>query len=298
MKTNSLITTILLTSFLSFSIQAQTPPVATNRPPTNGAPLPAGARVLRDIEYVPGGHVRQKLDLYLPAKTNLPLPLIIWVHGGAWRGGSKQNCPALRYVAQGYAVASVNYRLSQHAIFPAQIEDCKAAVRWLRAHAKDYSLDPDRFGAWGSSAGGHLVALLGTTGGVKEFDAGSNLETSSRVQAVVDYFGPTDLLRMAEQSGSNSRMNHNAPDSPESQLVGGTLQENREKAAKASPITYVSKDDPPTLRWCRFSKAKSCIRRFGNPVFKLPSTSSKAAAMEMASDLRCRNWWTGSSSNN
>ena len=247
MKTASVITTTLFVSLLGLNLPAQATPARTNRPPANAAPLPASAKVLRDIEYVPGGHDRQKLDLYLPAQTNPPLPLIIWVHGGAWRAGSKDNCPAVRFVAQGYAVASVNYRLSQHAVFPAQIEDCKAAVRWLRAHAKDYGLDPNRFGAWGSSAGGHLVALLGTTGDVKEFDAGSNLEISSRVQAVVDFFGPTDLLRMAAQSGSNSRMDHNASDSPESQLIGGTLQENKEKAAKASPITYVTRDDPPML---------------------------------------------------
>jgi acetyl esterase/lipase len=247
MKTASLITTTLFASLLGFNLLAQEPPVRTNRPPAGGAALPAGARVLRDIEYVPGGHARQKLDLYLPAGTNTALPLIIWIHGGAWRGGSKDNCPAIRFVAKGYAVASVNYRLSQHAVFPAQIEDCKAAVRWLRAHAKDYGLDPNRFGAWGSSAGGHLVALLGTTGGVKEFEVGPNLGVSSRVQVVVDFYGPTDLLRMAEQSGPNSRMDHNAPDSPESQLVGGTLQENKERAAKTNPIVYVSRDDPPML---------------------------------------------------
>ena len=93
-------------------------------------------------------------------------------------------------------MASINYRLSQHAVFPAQIEDCKAAVRWLRAHAAEYHLDPNRFAAWGSSAGGHLAAMLGTTGDVKEFEVGENLGVSSRVQAVVDYFGPTDFLQM------------------------------------------------------------------------------------------------------
>jgi acetyl esterase/lipase len=247
MKTNSFITTALFFSLLNLNLSAQPAPAGTNRPPSGGPRLPEGARAVRNLEYVPGGHERQKLDLFLPAQTNSPLPLIIWVHGGAWQAGSKENCPALPFVAKGYAVASVNYRLSQHAVFPAQIEDCKAAVRWLRTHAKEYSLDPDRFGAWGSSAGGHLVAMLGTTGDAKGFDVGSNLEVSSRVQAVVDFFGPTDLLRMDEQAGPHSRMNHNAADSPESKLLGGPVQENREKAAKANPILYVSKDDAPVL---------------------------------------------------
>ena len=124
-------------------------------------------KTLRDLAYVSGGHARQKLDLYLP-KSDGPLPLVIWIHGGGWRQGTKGgNLPALRLARRGYAVASLDYRLSGDAKFPAQIEDCKAAVRWLRAHVKKYNLNPDRFGAWGSSAGGHLVALLGTSGGVK-----------------------------------------------------------------------------------------------------------------------------------
>jgi acetyl esterase/lipase len=144
----------------------------------------------------------------------------------------------------GYAVASINYRLSQHAIFPAQIEDCKAAVRWLRAHAAQYGLDPGHFGAWGASAGGHLVALLGTAGEVKEFEKGPNLEFSSRVQAVCDWFGPTDFAEMNKFPG---HMDHDAADSPESQLIGGPVQENKAKAQRANPITYVTPGDPPFL---------------------------------------------------
>ena len=135
-------------------------------------------------------------------------------------------------VAKGYAVASINYRLSQHAVFPAQIEDCKAAIRWLRANAAKYHLDPDHIGVWGASAGGHLVALLGTTGGVKELEGnGGNLDQSSRVQCVVDWFGPTDLTTMGGE--------HDKPDSPVARLIGGPVQENKEKARKASPLTYV-----------------------------------------------------------
>jgi len=208
-------------------------------------------KVLRDLEYVPGGHERNKLDLYLPqiaGKGGLfgkkRLPLIIWVHGGAWMGGDKRGCPAVRFVQKGYAVASINYRLSQHATYPAQIEDSKAAVRWLRANADKYNLDTKRFGAWGASAGGHLVALLGTTGDVKEFDKGENLNVSSKVQAVCDYFGPTDFLKIADFP---SKMNHTAPDSPEAKLLGGPILENKEACNRANPIMYVTKNDPPFL---------------------------------------------------
>ena len=201
--------------------------------------------ILRDLAYVPNGHERQKLDLYLPADgTAAPVPVIIWVHGGAWLAGSKDRCPAQRFVDAGYAVASINYRLSQHATFPAQIQDCKAAVRWLRAHASRYNLDPQRFGVWGASAGGHLVALLGTAGNVDDFDVGENPDVSSRVQAVCDFFGPTDFTKMRDFP---SAMDHDAADSPESKVIGGAVQENEEKVQRANPITYVTKDDPPFL---------------------------------------------------
>lgn len=219
------------------------------RPRVEEGPI-SSVRVLWDLEYVPGGHKRNKLDLYLPRQADRqdensgPLPLIVWVHGGAWLGGSKKNCPAIRFVRKGYAVASINYRLSQHAIFPAQIQDCKAAIRWLRANSERYGLDPKRIGVWGSSAGGHLVALLGTAGDVKEFDKGRNLKFSSRVQAVCDYFGPTDFTRI---SRFPSKIRHDAPDSPESKLIGGPVQENKEACRRVNPITYVTKDDPPFL---------------------------------------------------
>lgn len=206
----------------------------------------AGVKELRDLVYVEGGHERHKLDLYLPEKADGPLPLIIWVHGGGWQNGSKDGCPPLRagYVGQGYALASINYRLSGHAVFPAQIEDCKAAIRWLRAHAKDYSLDPKHFGVWGSSAGGHLVALLGTSGDVKEFDVGANLDQSSRVQAVCDYYGPTDFTVFVTSPGYES---HATGASPEAKLIGGAVMENKDKVARVNPIAYVTKDDPPFL---------------------------------------------------
>ena len=207
--------------------------------------VPPGTVLHRDLGYLSGGHQRQKLDLFLPANgTNLPL--IVNIHGGAFRLGTKSDGVPLGYLARGYAVASIGYRLSQHALFPAQIADCKAAVRWLRANAAKYGLDPDRFAAWGSSAGGHLATMLGTTGDVKEFEVGEHLGVSSRVQAVVDYFGPTDFLQMDAHRLPNG-MVHDPADSPESQLLGGAIQENKAKTARANPVTYVTKDDPPFL---------------------------------------------------
>ena len=213
------------------------------------AAVPEGVKAHRDLAYVENGHARQKLDLFVPEKAAAPLPLIIWVHGGGWAAGSKDGCPPLRggYTERGYAVASIGYRLSGDAIFPAQIEDCKAAIRWLRAHAKQYGLDPQRFAAWGSSAGGHLAALLGTSGDVKEFDTGAHLDQSSGVQAVGDYYGPTDLLQMDAHALPGARLKHDPATSPESRLIGGAIQENKVKTARANPITYISKNDPAFL---------------------------------------------------
>lgn len=199
--------------------------------------LPANTAEYRNLSY--GSHKdRNNLDLFVP-KSDTPLPLILWVHGGGWSAGSKEgDNPAMRLLDKGYAVASTNYRLSQHAAFPAQIEDVKAAVRFLRANAKKYNLDPDHFGAWGASAGGHLVALLGTTGDVKAFDTDSNKDVSSRVQAVIDFFGPTDLLKLSPP---------NATDNPITKLLGGATGEKKELGMKANPITHITKDDPPFL---------------------------------------------------
>jgi acetyl esterase/lipase len=213
--------------------------VAPARSAQPGPPsLPPGVRVVPDLEYARPGGKPLLLDLYLPEKAAGKLPLIVWVHGGAWRAGSRKGTPAPALVPRGYAVASIEYRLSQEAVFPAQIQDCKAAIRWLRAHAKEHGLDPDRFGAWGPSAGGHLVALLGTAGDAKELEGSDGpAGQSSRVQAVCDWFGPTDFLQIGKFP---SQLNHNAPDSPEARLLGGPVLENPEKCRKANPITYVT----------------------------------------------------------
>ena len=208
-------------------------------------PVPRGTVVLRDVPYVTDGHARQVLDLYLPKDAARP-PLVILIHGGAFRGGSKSNENAARWLREGYAVAAVDYRLSGDAIFPAQIEDCKTAVRWLRAHAGRHGYDPERFGVYGTSAGAHLAAMVGTTGGPSAFDVGEHLGISSRVQAVVDNYGPTDFLQMDAHRLPEGQV-HDAPDSPESALIGGSVQEHPDRVRAASPLAYVSADDPPFL---------------------------------------------------
>jgi acetyl esterase/lipase len=220
--------------------------------PAPAAPVPQGTKVIADLAYVTNGHDRQKLDLYLPEKAAAPTPVIVWIHGGGWVSGDKKENGApgtVSHTARGYAVASINYRLSGDALFPAQIEDCKAAIRWLRAHASEYNLDPNRIGVAGASAGGHLVALLGATGHLRDFDVGEHLDQSSAVQAVNDLFGPTDLLQMDAHALPGARLVHDAPGSPESRLVGGPIQEPPycDLAAKVNPISYVTKDAPPHL---------------------------------------------------
>jgi acetyl esterase/lipase len=217
------------------------------RPQPKGPAVPEGAKRIANLEYAKVGDKTLLLDLYLPEKSEGPVPVIVGIYGGAWLAGSKEQAQGIRLAGRGYAIATFNYRLSGVATFPAQIEDCKAAVRWLRANAKKYNLAPDRFGAIGHSAGGHLASLLGTSAGVKEFDKGDNLEFSSRVQAVCAMSGPTDFLQMEAHAAKGAMLKHDAPNSPESRLIGGAIQQNKEKVARANPITYVSKDSPPFL---------------------------------------------------
>ncbi len=211
---------------------------------------PPGVKADRNLVYASPGGKDLLLDIYRPEKPSGPLPVVLWVYGGAFRMGSKddgQTAGALWLTQRGYAVAAFNYRLSPVAKFPAQTYDCKAAVRWLRAHASEYQLDPNRIAAWGASAGGHLSAMLGASGGVTDLEGDlGNPDQSSRVQAVVDFYGPTDFLLMDSQAIPGG-MKHDPPDSPESELIGGPIQENKEKTARANPITYVNPGDPPFL---------------------------------------------------
>ena len=220
--------------------------------PRNNQPRQAeGVNVLRDIPYAGTKNPRQMLDLILPQKRDGkgPLPVIAFIHGGGWRNGNKSSginrVSGLAQTGQ-YVGVSIGYRLTGEAIWPAQIHDCKAAIRWLRGNAKKYGMDPEKIAVWGSSAGGHLVSMLGSTGEVKELEGklGKYPGQSSRVTAVVNYYGPSALLQMDDHPG---KMKHNAPDSPESLLVGAPIQEAKEKTRQVSPLTHVTKDDAPHL---------------------------------------------------
>ena len=207
-----------------------------------------------DIAYATASPA-QKLDIYIPDEGDGPFPVILNIHGGAWLGGDKaykQVLSMLEGLKRGYAVVAINYRLSEEAIWPAQINDCKAAIRWIRANADQYRLKSDKIAAWGGSAGGHLSAMVGTSGDVKALEdlSQGNPAESSRVQAVVDWFGPTDFLKMdeyLEASGVKKPMKHSTPDSPESKLIGRNLEDAPELVIEANPDTYVSADDPPFL---------------------------------------------------
>jgi acetyl esterase/lipase len=201
--------------------------------------------VVKDIEYGRVGDLVLLLDLHMPQKVT-DSNLVVWVHGGAWRSGSKQSMPLSSLVDAGYTVASVEYRLSPVAPFPAQIHDIKAAIRFLRAISSRYGYRSDRIAIAGDSAGGHLAALVGTTNGHRELEGtiGDHLDQSSNVQAIIDYYGPTNLMTIVEQStphGIGVRV-------PALQLLlRGQPEDNPELAKLASPVEHVDGSDPPLL---------------------------------------------------
>ena len=201
------------------------------------------ADIYQNIEYANIDGEPLLIDLYLPKNAAKPLPIIVWVHGGGWASGSKDACLSTRFIEHGYAAASISYRLSGIAPLPAQIHDCKGGIRWLRANAKQCNIDPDRIGVFGESSGGHLVALLGTSGGVEELEGnvGGNLGYSSDVQAVCDFFGPANMIKMYDFfRGSNAIKMLTA-------LFDGDLPETEALARLASPDEYIDSCDPPFL---------------------------------------------------
>lgn len=205
-----------------------------------------------DVAYASGSSA-QKLDIFLPDTMKTQNPVLVWIHGGGWKSGDKaefRNTNRLKELRRrGYAVVVINYRLSGEATFPAQIYDVKAAIRWIRANASTYKFNPDKIGVWGSSAGGHLSALTGTSGGVSELEelTMGNNSYSAKVQAVVDWYGPTDLIKMDSMALAQgcSSSTHSTVNSPESELIGFQITARPDLVAKANPITYISADDPP-----------------------------------------------------
>jgi acetyl esterase/lipase len=206
--------------------------------------LAGAAPPVKDVLFAsPDGH-ELRLDLYLPEGVKNP-PLVVFIHGGGWRNNSYNKCLTPWLTDYGFAVASVGYRLSDVAKFPAQVHDCKAAVRWLRAHADEYEYDADRVGVAGTSAGGHLALMLGVTAGVEQLegDVGGHADRSSRVQAVVDYFGPSDFVLRSKNQPSKTEK----PDSPVRLLLGAAASKNQQLARLASPAFHVTGDDAPLL---------------------------------------------------
>ena len=237
---------------------------AAGKPAASSAPTPsptppgvtAPRQQLKDLPYARLS-AAQKLDLYLPVRTGTAVPLVIDIHGGGFAEGDKADeagtVEALN--RSGYAVASINYRLSGEARFPAGVQDAKAAVRWLRANAARYGLDPGRFAAFGTSAGGHLAAMLGVTGGrrtVLDDPALGNPSVSAAVQAVVDWYGPSNFATMDAQAADPGGClgppdRHDPPDSPESRWLGKPVQSDPELTALASPARQLAHagDVPP-----------------------------------------------------
>lgn len=213
-----------------------------------------------DVDYVGDGFIGHRLDIHVPKNGKAPFPIVIAIYGSAFFSNSSKAAVfndgwGQKLLENGFAVVSINHRSSSDAVFPAQIQDVKAAIRFARANSQEFSLDNSFIGITGWSSGGHLSALAGTTNTTKtdkingldidiEGNLGKHTQTSSQVNAVVDWFGPTDFLIM-DQCGST--MNHDDSKSPESSLIGGAIQENKEKTALANPITYVNQSNPPFL---------------------------------------------------
>mgnify|MGYP001083806413 FL=1 len=225
-------------------------PTATVLPTETPEPLPPVSTGLdtsrlgmmdRDVVYCTMDGVPLEMDIYYPERAESAWAAVMYVHGGGWTTGDKtrgagiEEIPAL--VNAGFLTVAINYRMAPEHVFPAMIEDVRCAVRFLRAHASQYNLDPQRIGAYGGSAGGHLVALLGTAGDQTAWDVGEYLWESSRVQAVADYFGPTDLTEPEFNAGMGETKLH----------TFGAQDRFDPVFAAASPVTYVTPDDPPFL---------------------------------------------------
>lgn len=227
------------------------PPTGNTEPAQSHAGLPAltdpakaphtppGILVQRGIVIGKGGNRDLHADIAYPANSAGPLSAVIFIHGGGWEGGDYHHSPIFQIAQQGYFVASIEYRLLGEAVWPAQIQDCKLGVRWLRANAAKFNVNPDRIGVWGESAGGHLAAAVGTMTGVPEYEGtGGYSGVSSAVQAVADFFGPTDFFETGVKATNVRQVE---------KLLGVRVGERPELWKAASPVAHVKAGDPPFL---------------------------------------------------
>ncbi len=201
-------------------------------------PVPDSVEVIRGVEYKRAGDVALQLDLYRPKNLKEAVPGLVLIHGGGWRGGRRSDYHyyGIRFAEQGYVVATISYRLSGVAPYPAAIEDAKCAVRWLRNHAEEYHVDPARIGVAGGSAGGHLSMMIGYSSDVAAFDVGCGNNAGSKVQAVVNLYGPVDLT--TEYARTHGLV---------TSFIGRSFEDDQDAYRAASPLTHVTADDPPTL---------------------------------------------------
>jgi acetyl esterase/lipase len=211
------------------------------------APLTQAETISPSISDIPFATLPGRqlmLNLFLPKDVKNPR-LVVYIHGGGWRSGNRKECSIAPIVNKGYAVASIDYRLSTEAVFPAQIYDCKGAIRWLRAHAKEYGYDASSIAVTGASAGGHLALLLGTSNNDKDLegDVGGNLQESSSAQAIIDYFGPADFIQRSKDQPNQTEQKSGKV----YQLLGGPVHEKVEMAKLASGAYHITQDDPPLL---------------------------------------------------
>ena len=239
----------------------------------------AEIKVVKGIVYGKGGDQPLELDLAMPAADRGPYSAVVCIHGGGWRSGTRQSLNNLieHLAKKGFLAVTVTYRLSPKYQFPAQIEDCKAAVRWLRANADKYQVNPDKIGAMGFSAGGHLSCLLGTADKDAGLEGqGGNPDQSSRVQAVVSFFGPTDF--------TSKTWDKKVEDTYLIPFLGGTYEEKKDNYVKGSPSSYVSKDDPPHLFFHGTKDVLVNISESANLAKKLKGAGVYAKLVTMEND--------------
>jgi len=238
MKTVKIMISILLISCYSL---AQIPERIKNI-------FPAGTIMHNNLAYAGDTLKRHKLDIYLPQNAKGNLPLIVWVHGGAWKLNDKfadmgyMKNTVSSFIEQGYAFASIDYRYSTDAVFPAQIQDCNQAIGWLYANAEKYHIDKSKIALIGFSAGGHLASLLALSNNnnIKQFTNGAK-KSSFKIKAVIDFYGPSNFLALIP------KVEINDPTDAVTSLLGGTILERPDLAVLASPTTYVDANDPPFL---------------------------------------------------